>query len=122
MKGENKAMSRIQEETKQLFAWEEQARKIVTEATLRAQAIGEEAARKHIEQLTRAKEEAKEVASQARARLLEQIHPLCHDKRAEAEKEASRIRQKGSQHIQAAVNAALRWLLLMEEERHARDR
>lgn len=121
MKGDKKAMSSIQEETQQLFAWEEQAKKIVAEATLRAQAIGEEAARNHIEQLMRVKEEAKEAASQARARLLEQVHPQCQAKRVEAEKEASRIRQEGPQNIQAAVNTALHQLL-MEEEKHVRGR
>ena len=121
MKGNKKAMSSMQEETQQLFAWEEQAKKIVAESTLRAQAIGEEAARTHIEQLTRFKEEAKDAASQARARLPEQIDPQCQAKRAEAEKEASHIRQEGLQNIQAAVHAALQQLF-MEEERHARGR
>lgn len=106
----------MEEETQQLFAWEEQAKKIVAEATLRAQAIGEEAAKNHIEQLTRVKEEAKEAASQARARLLEQIHPQCSAKCTEGEKKASLIRQEESQNIQAAVNTALHQLLMMEEE------
>ena len=114
-------MSSVEEETRKLLEWEEQARVIVAEAAMRARTIGQETARSRAERLTHAKEEAKEGAVQTRACLLNEVQPLCQAKRAQAEEEGVRIQQEASQNIEVAVKSALSWLLF-EGVQHARGR
>jgi vacuolar-type H+-ATPase subunit E/Vma4 len=104
----------VLDEVRELLEQEKQARNLVAEGASRARAIREGTARQHAERLARAKDEAKAAAGRCRTRILEESDPICQTTLANGEKRAEALREAAKPNIEAAVNAALQWLVYME--------